>query len=118
MKQNSGARWALDHGMHTCGAKDPFDYYLWARNFHLRDISSKISQDSLIMAGARDHLVPVAQIWSQGAALTNARSVTARVFTEYERAAEHCQSTNPKPALVQILSWLSDLERRDHDVAL
>jgi pimeloyl-ACP methyl ester carboxylesterase len=113
MADNATTRWSITHGVHTCGGETPFDFLNWARKLHLRDVSEKIMQDTLILAGSKDHLVPSTQIWDQAAALENARSVTVRVFTEHEHAAEHCQVTNRAVVNREILSWLERLACRD-----
>lgn len=113
MADNATTRWSITHGIHTCGGETPFDFLAWARTLHLKDVSEQIVQDTLILAGSKDHLVPGTQIWDQAAALTNARSVSVRVFTEYENAAEHCQVTNREAVCREILSWLERLADRD-----
>ena len=72
------------------------------------DVSSRITQDVLLMAGAEDHDVPLAQLGAQIQTLTNARSVTARVFTRAESAQNHCQMGNLGLSLRVILGWLDD----------
>ena len=113
MAANPTARWSITHGIHTCGGETPYDFLTWARELHLRDVSANITQDTLIMAGNRDHLVPRNQVWDQAALLTDARSTTVRLFTEKEHAAEHCQVTNQAIVHREILSWLALLDARD-----
>src|SRR5262249_19763033 len=55
-----------------------------AQTFHTRDVSERVRQDVLLLAGARDHYVPLSQLWDQMPLLSNARSITARVFTAQE----------------------------------
>jgi pimeloyl-ACP methyl ester carboxylesterase len=107
------SRWATGHGMHVSGAKDPFEFMQWVRTLNLRDVSDRIGQDSLIVMGAEDHLVPAAQLYEQAAALTNARSVTARMMTAAEHGAQHCQIGNPLLVTDLILSWMDGLDQRD-----
>ena len=79
----------------------------------LKEISSNIKQDTLILAGSKDHLVPVDQTWQMAGALVNANSITVRMFTEYENAAEHCQVANRGVVIDEILRWLDALRERD-----
>jgi len=58
---------------------------------NLRDVSGQITADVLITAGEKDHFCPVEQVYKFEKALTNARSVTTRIFTEDEGGHEHCQ---------------------------
>jgi pimeloyl-ACP methyl ester carboxylesterase len=112
MQEDTTARWSTEHGMHTCGGKDPFDFFSWAKQLHLRDVSPRIKQDTLIIAGSEDHLVPSELIWEQSAALVNARSITVRVFSKLENASEHCQVTNPGVVIGEIARWLDALSDR------
>ncbi len=113
METNATARWSITHGMHTCGGETPYDFIKWVQTMTLRDVADRITQDTLILHGASDHLVPVDEVWVQAAASVNAKSVTARIFSEYENAAEHCQVTNRKAVYDVILDWLEALQRRN-----
>jgi pimeloyl-ACP methyl ester carboxylesterase len=110
---NLQVRWAIAHGMHVSGAADAFDFYQWLRTMNLKEVSHLIRQDTLIIMGADDHLVPVEQLYQQAAALSNARSVTTRMATRLEQGAEHCQIGNPGLVTDEILRWLAGLDRRD-----
>lgn len=48
--------------------------------------------------------------------LTNANSLTFRLFTEKENAGNHCNLGNAKLALDVILQWLTFLKHRDLEV--
>ncbi len=60
----------------------------------------------LLLAGAEDHFVPLHQLDRQARALTNAKSVTLRLFTAAENAAAHCQVGNLALATDVMLRWL------------
>ena len=68
------------------------------------------------MAGAEDHYVPVTQFYDQIATLKNVRSLTARLFTSYEQAQNHCQVGNFGLALRTITGWTDSLQTRDEDL--
>jgi hypothetical protein len=65
-----------------------------------------VTQDVLLMAGAKDHYMPLQMLPDQLMTLTAAHSITARVFTEAESAQNHCQIGNMGLALKVILDWL------------
>jgi hypothetical protein len=65
-----------------------------------------IKQDVLILTGKEDHLVPFKMHRMQVNALTNAESVTARVFTEEENAQNHCQVGNIGLKLDVARKWI------------
>jgi hypothetical protein len=59
--------------------------------------------------GREDHLVPFKMHNLQIKALTNARSVTARVFTKDENAQHHCQIGNIGLKLDVVIKWIEKL---------
>ena len=92
MKFKPGVRWGVRNAKWTMGAKDPVDLLRIFNDYNLRDEAGLITCDVLITAGAKDHFFPVEQVAEFQKALTKARSVTTRVFTEEEGGAEHCQT--------------------------
>ena len=110
MKQNPHIEWIFQQGMHILGTTSPFEYADWSRRYGTRDISSLVQQDVLLLAGTEDFIVPVQQFYWQIEALTNARSLTARLFTRAEHAQNHCQVGNLPLVLDVIMDWV-DLTR-------
>lgn len=116
-ESNPLVKWATAHGMHVCGGRDPYDFFQWVMKMNLREHSHLIQQDTLIVMGSQDHLVPLSQAYQQAEALTNARSVSLRIMTPHEQGAEHCQIGNPMLVVDEILRWLDGLARRDANLA-
>jgi pimeloyl-ACP methyl ester carboxylesterase len=106
MKRDLYSRWGIQQGMHVMGATSPSEYFFKLKAYHGREISQRITQDTLIMAGAEDHFVPLKQFFDQLPLLVNARSVTAQIFTQADQAQSHCQVGNQGLALAQIVSWV------------
>ena len=98
--------WGLQQGMHVFGERTRAGFLHAAARFTTRDVSSQITQDVLLLAGVEDHYVPRRHLSQQLDALTNARSVTARVFTRAESAQNHCQVGNLGLALDVITNWI------------
>lgn len=98
--------WAFAHGMHISGSASIADYLRWLRRMGTASFSDRVTQDVLLIAGTEDHIVPLSQFHRQIAALTGARSVTARLFTAAEHAAAHCQVGNIRLVLDYMRSWL------------
>ena len=46
------------------GASSPSEYFFKLQVYHGREISRRITQDTLIMAGAEDHFVPLKHWWA------------------------------------------------------
>jgi pimeloyl-ACP methyl ester carboxylesterase len=114
MKTDLLANWGINHGMYVFGVNSPFEYMEKARLFSTAEISEKITQDVLIMTGSKDHFIPLEMFYKQIEVLKNVRSLTARMFTEKENAASHCQMDNRKLALDVILNWIEQINKRDY----
>jgi len=97
--------WAMSQAMHVFGCNSPSAALRAAQAFHTRDVSERVRQDVLLLAGAQDHYVPLAQLWEQARGLSAARSITARVFTAAEQAQAHCQIGNLPLAIRTISDW-------------
>jgi len=68
--------------------------------------SDMVKQDVLILTGRNDHFIPFRAHDMQIKALTNAKSVTGRVFTKEEQAHNHCQVGNTGLALDVMVKWI------------
>ena len=67
-----------------------------------------VEQDVLLLAGEKDLFQPVKLYYKQMQSLTNARSVTGRVFTEADQAENHCGIGNIRLPLEVMLKWLQE----------
>lgn len=108
-KRSVVVEWGIQQGMHVTGTTSPYEFLRRIRQFRTTDISSSVTQHVLLLAGSEDHYVPLAQWHRQIASLTNARSVTARLFTRAESAQSHCQAGNYGLALDTIVGWLDSI---------
>ncbi len=82
------------------------------RLYRTGPFSSQVSQDVLLMAGSEDHYVPLHQCYDQIATLKNVRSLTARLFTCWEQAQNHCQIGNIGLSVRVIVNWLDSMQDR------
>lgn len=101
--------WGLRQAMHVFGCATPFDALVAARRFRTDDVSHRVKQDVLLLAGADDHYVPLDQLSDQARLLATARSITCRVFTRAEDAQAHCQVGNMPLAINAMAGWLETL---------
>ncbi len=108
MRSDPLIQWAIEHGCYVLGVETPSAYIAATRRFTTRDISSRIKQDFLLLAGNADHYIPIEHYHAQARALTNVRSFTGRIFTAEESAQTHCQVGNVGLALGVILSWIDE----------
>ena len=83
---------------------DAFEVWLQLNENNLH--SDLVKQDVLILTGREDHFIPFKVHNMQVKALTNAKSVTARVFTKEEQAQNHCQIGNIGLALDVMVKWI------------
>jgi len=104
-RQSPVLEWGIAQACHVFGRERPAGAFRAAQTLHTRDVSERVRQDVLLLAGARDHYVPLSQLWDQIRLLSNARSITARVFTAQEQAQAHCQAGNMPLAIGTISDW-------------
>jgi alpha-beta hydrolase superfamily lysophospholipase len=113
MKENPQADWAVRQGMHIHGVKTPFEYVQKNAAYRTADVSHLVKQDVLLMAGTEDFAIPLEQFYRQIEALTNVRSLTARMFTRAEQAQSHCQVGNLGLAIDLIVNWIESTRRAE-----
>lgn len=104
------ATWMVKHLMYITKKEKPLDaletYLLMnEENIH----SELVTQDALIMLGQKDHFIPFKMLDMQVKALTNAKSVTAKIFTKEEHAQNHCQVGNIGLSLDIMLKWIEEI---------
>ena len=101
--------WMTQLAMHNTGTRTTYAMMKHYQKYETASISSHLTQDVLLMAGAEDHIIPVQQLPDQIATLSHVRSLTARLFTRAEQAQNHCQIGNYGLALRTILDWMTSL---------
>lgn len=108
MKKKIIIHWAVSHGQYITGTQTPYDFYRHLMQHTLKDIMPNIRCDVLLLAGEHDHYIPSHHyaILMQG--LTQAKSLSGKLFTEAEGGAEHCQIGNHALATDYIMNWLED----------
>lgn len=108
METDPFMRWAVEHGTYVMGVERPSQYFRRMGEFTTRHISSRITQDFLLLAGTADHYMPIEHFHRQARALTKVRSFTGRIFTAEESAHTHCQIGNLGLALRVMLDWVDE----------
>jgi alpha-beta hydrolase superfamily lysophospholipase len=110
--------WFVGQGKRVMGADTTTSLFRALNAYRTDDVSSLVTQDVLLLAGAADHYVPLRMLGDQVLTLPAARSVHARVFTEAEQAQNHCQIGNQGLALKVILDWLDQVGGRSAEHAV
>jgi hypothetical protein len=98
----------VDHLKYITKKEKPLDaleIYLLMNEENIH--SELVKQDVLVLAGREDHFIPFKMHDMQIEALSNARSVTSRVFTRNEDGQNHCQIGNIGLALDVMVKWIA-----------
>jgi alpha-beta hydrolase superfamily lysophospholipase len=104
--------WVIAQGERVVGVATPAELFQAWRDYRTDDVSSQVAQDVLLMAGSKDHYMPLQMLPDQLMTLSAAHSISARVFTEAESGQNHCQIGNMGLALKVILNWLDEVGGR------
>ncbi len=100
------ANWVINQWMYITNKNSPAEWGKQLINYSVANIASQITQDVLLLAGKEDHMVPLKNYNLYMKGLTNARSVSGRVFTKEEHGQNHCQVGNIKLVIDEILDWI------------
>jgi pimeloyl-ACP methyl ester carboxylesterase len=107
MKKDQMHKWAIGNLMYITATDTPMDAVDVISQFNGKNLHSEmVRQNVLILTGAKDHFIPGKMHRMQVAALTDAGSVTGRIFTEKEQAHNHCQIGNIGLALDVMVQWI------------
>lgn len=98
--------WAVQHGMYITGTHEPFEFFKVLSQHRFEEIGGLITQDVLLLAGEKDHLIPHDHLEKVRRTLVNARSVKSRMFTVSEGGEHHCQTGNIHLAINEVMNWL------------
>ena len=109
MKKEVQYAWFVNHLMAITNLQVPIDAFDILLQFNEENLhSDKVKQDVLILTGNEDHMIPLKTHHLQVKALSNANSVTAKIFTKEEQAQNHCQVGNLTLALNMMDNWIQD----------
>jgi len=108
LKMNIGTlKHTINQALFIQNKKEPMDAVNWMLGMNKEHLNSHlVTQDVLLLGGEGDAFQPPVLLKKQKDALINAKSVSERIFTREESAAEHCQIGNIGIALETMLSWI------------
>jgi len=102
--------WMVKHLMYITKKSKPFDALQTYLDMNEENIHSElVKQDVLLLLDREDHFIPLKMLDMQVKALKNAKSVTAKIFTKKEHAANHCQTGNIGLSLDVMIKWIEEL---------
>jgi pimeloyl-ACP methyl ester carboxylesterase len=108
MRWSVSADHLISQWMYVTNASSPAEYVAMMEHYSVSDIAAQVHQDVLLLAGEKDHMIPLKEYHHNWQGFTNARSLTGRIFTSDEQAENHCQVGNIKLALDVILRWVDE----------
>lgn len=106
-KKSVLADWAISQGLHITGTKTPYELYQSLSLHDLTEVAGLLTQDILLLAGEKDHYIPLNQFYRLQMAIHHVQSLTCRIFTEAEGGEQHCQIGNHQLAIHTISDWLA-----------
>ena len=109
MKRSASADHVVSQWMYITGVRTPAEWNALIEHYSVSDIAHLVHQDVLLLAGEKDHMIPLKEYHRNMAGLKDARSLTGRVFTAEEQAQNHCQVGNLQLALDVILDWMNGI---------
>lgn len=115
-KKDPMVNWAIRHGMFAYEADSPYDWAKKLEAYDIRPVAGRLTQDVLILGASADHFIDYHKVSQEIDAMTNVRSLTFRLFTEQEAAANHCQVGNAKLALDTIMNWITETNRKNAEI--
>lgn len=108
MKKKLIIEWAVSHGMYITGTTSPYDFYTNLKAHTIKGIEDKINCVVLLLAGEKDHYIPLRHYRLLMKKLKYTRSLHGRVFTTSEGGEQHCQVGNHRLAIDYIYRWLEN----------
>lgn len=100
------AKWMMHQGKYITGSDTYYEMYKKLGMHNVRSIHEKVTCDVLILAGEKDHYIPLKHYKKCIKLFPNAKSVKNRLFTKKEGGEQHCQIGNHMLAINEILEWL------------
>ena len=106
-KNNVDLAFKMRKGMDITFAKRPVDFVMEATKYSMDGKLDRITQDVLLIGCSKDLYVPADTAAKEALQLTNARSITSKVFTERSGGERHCQVGDKPLAAKCIISFLN-----------
>jgi hypothetical protein len=89
--------WGVQQAMRIFGVRTLHEALQAAHSYQTDDVSSRVTQDVLLLAGAEDHYVPLDELWTQSRSLTHVRSLTKR-YLPGKRTFKHIAKEGTYPS--------------------
>jgi len=114
MNQSELVKWNLMHGMYAYDAPDPVGYVKKIREFTLKGIGDKITQDMLIIGGKDDHMIMPHLFHEEYDLLPNVKSLAFQLYSNKDDAGSHCGIGNMQLILDTMISWILQMNSKEN----
>lgn len=102
----------ITHTLFITQKEDLLDVVHWQQGMNKEFLHSElVDQDVLLLGGEKDAFQPPVLYHKQWKALTQAKSITGRMFIEAEQAANHCGMGNLGLVIQAMLAWMAEKNR-------
>ena len=109
IKKGGMEGWKMSNLMYMTKIDVPMSAFDYAMQMNEKNLHSElVNQDVLILTGKNDHFIPYKLHDKQIKLLSNAKSLTDRVFTKHEHAQNHCQIGNFGLAIETMQKWIEE----------
>ena len=109
IKKGGMEGWKMSNLMYMTKIDVPMSAFDYAMQMNEKNLHSElVNQDVLILTGRNDHFIPYKLHDKQIKLLSNAKSLTDRVFTKHEHAQNHCQIGNFGLAIETMQKWIEE----------
>ena len=105
---NPGVKWGLANADWTLGSVGLTEMLTAARLYTLDGVAERIHQDVLILAGTEDQFIPFGQVERYRRALSNARSITTKLYDPASGGHEHSQLGAPTLWQADFFDWVQE----------
>lgn len=108
---NGKLKHTVNQALFLVQKEEPIEAVEWMLAMNKDHLHSElVEQDVLLIGGENDAFQPPKLLKKQEKALTNARSITTRIFTKEEHADQHCQIGNIGLVLKVMLEWIKQTQ--------
>jgi dienelactone hydrolase len=105
-----GFAWSVANGQWVLGTTSAMQTIQALERYSLASVAGRIIADVLIIAGADDHFIPMAQAADFAGALKAARSVRTIVYDRQSGGAKHSQMGAQSLWHADLFDWIASIE--------
>jgi len=101
-------RWSVAYSEWVFGVREKEELLETIGAYNLKEVAQRITCDVLILAGENDFFTPLNQAEDLKRSLTNARSITTRIYTSETGGDRHCQVGYRGLCYGDLFDWIAE----------